>query len=189
MIDEKGRLFGKINLLDLLVLLVAVAALVVLVVQLVGSSADDPAAVATPTPTPTPTPVGETSLIEYQVQCNYMDPVEFAEIKKHFENGDSKLVNADGSEIKGTEILELSSKPYVISVTDDDGTIHLEEDPYYVNAVFTLRSVTNNAESHNFFGQEVRIGRSILIKTQFFEIYGLVVDCETIEVYPPEAGE
>ncbi len=193
MIDEKGRLFGKINILDLLVLLVAVAAVVVLMVQLVGGYIADREAASDPTPTPTatptPTPAIGTSLIEFTVQCNCLDPAEFAEIKKHLENGDNKLFNGDGSQVEEGEIVALNSKPYEVSVTDDDGTIHVEKDPYFVNAMFTFRAVTTNAESHGFYGQEIRIGRSFALRTQFYEMVGLVVDVETLEVYPPEAEE
>lgn len=187
MLDEKGRIFGKINLIDLLVLLVAIVAAVVLAARLVGSRLNDPEATATLEPTPTP--VINTSLIEYTVRYTRMDPAEYEEIKKHFDGGDRQLLNSDGSEAEGSQVVEIGSEPYMASVTDEDGTIHVEADPYFVNVLFTLRSETDNAESNAFYGQEVRIGRSFLIRTRYYELSGLIVDCETLEVYPPEAGE
>lgn len=186
MIDEKGRLFGKINLIDLLALLAAVAVAVLLAVRLAGNaSAEKPEG----TPEPTATPAIGTSLIEYTVRVSYTDPAEYAEIKKHFDAGDRQFINSDGTEAEGTQVVDIRTEPYLYPITDDDGTIHMEEDGHSVNMLFTLRSVTANAEANSFYGQEVRIGRSITVRTRYYELVGLVMDCKTLETYPPESGD
>lgn len=186
MIDEKGRVFGKINLIDLLALAAAVIVVVLLAVRLAGNgSAEDPKQ----TPSATATPRIGTSLIEYTVQYTRMDPVEYAEIQKHFDAGDRKCINYDGTEAEGTEVIAIRTEPYLLSVTDKNGAIHTEADPYFLNVFFTLRSVTSNAESNTFYGQEARVGRSIVIRTQHCELTGLVIDCATLEVYPPESED
>lgn len=186
MIDEKGRIFGKINLIDLLALLAAVAVAVLLAVRLAGNAAAEKPG---ETPEPTATPAIGTSLIEYTARATWMDPAEYAEIKKHFDAGERQCINADGTEAEGTQVVDIRTEPYLYSITDDDGTIHIEEDPYFVNVLFTLRSVTTNSEANAFHGQEARIGRNITIRTRYYEIVGLVLDCETLETYPPESGD
>lgn len=169
MIDEKGRLFGKINIIDLLVIVVLLVVAVVLAIRLLGRSGY------------LPSEQKQTSTIEYTVRVTRMDPNSYAEIKRHFDEGDVQFMTNGGIEVSGSVVTDIWSEPYRLSVTLDDGTVVTGQDPYYLDVYFTARSVTSNAETNGVGTQEVRIGRAFIVKTRTYEVNGVVTACDRVD--------
>lgn len=178
MIDEKGRLFGKLNIIDLLAILAALVVLVVLAVHLAGRSAAEG---ASPTPSPSPTVDPGPSVIEYTVKYSRMDPALYQQIKESFDRGDRKFMTNGGFEVEGSEVVALRAEPYVATVLGEDGKIVVKDDPYYLDVYFTARSETSNAVTNRVNTQEARIGRTFIIKTRDYEVAGLIVACDRVD--------
>ncbi len=180
MIDEKGRLFGKLNIIDLLAVLAALVLLVVLAFQLAGQSAAEG---ASPTPTPTPSPTADpgTSVIEYTVKYSRMDPAVYEKVKESFDGGDRQFMTNGGLEVEGSEVIGLRAEPFVITVAGADGKVFTQTDPYYLDVYFTARSETSNAITNRVNTQEVRIGRTFIIKTRNYELGGLIIACDRVD--------
>lgn len=175
MIDEKGRLFGKVNLIDLIVLLVLIAVAVVLALQIAGGG-DEAAA-----PTPTPTRALNPTVIEYTVKCARMDPAEYERIKANFDAGDTRFMTNGGLEVKGSEVIGLRAEPNVNAVVNEDRKVVLRDDPYYLDVYFTARSAASDDVLNQVNTQQVRIGRSFIVKTRSYEVAGLIVACDTVD--------
>lgn len=180
MIDEKGRLFGKINIIDLLALLVVIALAVALAVNLAGGSTAD-GSEGTSSPSPSPTEDPETSIIEYTVKYSRMDPAEYEQIKASFDGGDRQFMTNGGIEVEGSEVIGLRAEPYATSVVDENGKLIHQTDPYYLDVYFTARSETSNAILNKVNTQEVRIGRTFIIKTRNYEVSGLIISCDRVD--------
>lgn len=178
MIDEKGRLFGKVNIIDLFVLLVLIAVAVVLAVQIAGGAGTE---TAEGTPTPTPSRELTPSVIEYTVKYSRMDPVEYRRIKEMFDAGDTGFMTNGGLEVEGSEVIGLRAEPYVTTMADEDGKVSTQTDPYYLDVYFTARSVTSDAVLNQVNTQQARIGRSFIIKTRGYEVTGTIIACDTVE--------
>lgn len=176
--DEKGRLFGKINIIDLLAVLAAVALLVVLAFQLAGRSAAEG---APPTPTPSPTQDPGPSVIEYTVKYSRMEPGMYEQIKESFDRGDRQFMTNGGFEVEGSEVIGLRAEPYATTVVGEDGKLIHQTDPYYLDVYFTARSETSNAVTNRVNTQEARIGRSFIIKTRDYEVAGLIITCDRVD--------
>lgn len=177
MIDEKGRLFGKVNIIDLIVLLVLIAVAVVLALRIGGvTGAEDPNATPTPKPSRSLTP----SVIEYTVKCSRMDRVEYERIKAHFDAGDIRFMTNGGLEVEGSEVIGLRAEPCISTVVGEDRKVFAQTDPYYLDVYFTARSATSDDVLNQVNTQQARIGRSFIIKTRSYEVAGLIIACDTV---------
>ena len=109
--DEKGRLFGKVNIIDLIVLVLIVAVAVVLVLKLTNRSGSGlPGNAAT-------------SQIEYTVKVPQVQESVYAAVKAEIEAGGQGAQLMANGEMLDAYILEVSSEPYVIPVEKEDGTV------------------------------------------------------------------
>ena len=81
MIDEKGRLFGKINLIDLLVILVVVVVVGVLAVRLLWPAEADEVV-----------QTGQAGRLEFVVKVSRMDPVAYEHIEAQLGHGRGQLL-------------------------------------------------------------------------------------------------
>lgn len=151
LIDEKGRLFGKINLIDLLVVLLIVAVLAAVVWKLGGNKAA--AAVS-----------GSNKKAVYTVEMEDVpaDIAAFADtqIGKSLVN-DSKVIAAVITDVR-TE-------------TYDDALGHVR---LYVT-VEADASFTGNV--YKVGAQEVRVGYEYILKTSEFELTGLICALEVTD--------
>lgn len=160
MIDEKGRLFGKINLVDLLVLIVVVIAAGVLAVKFLGSREGSAGS--------TPIPVTYTVLVE-----NVEDQV-YQNILEHVPS----TLMASGELLDG-QVVAVSAAPHEQTVTvNPSGTalvFNLGEDTW--DLTFTIECNVVNPVTTEIGTQEVRIGKSHIVKTDKFELTnGVILD-------------
>ena len=151
LIDEKGRLFGKINLIDLLVVLLIVAVLAAVVWKLGGRKA---AAAVT----------GTEKKAVYTVEFEDVpaDIAHFAEtqIGKSLVN-DSKVIAAS--------ITDVQTEDY----DGENGHLRL-----YIT-VEASTSFTGNV--YKVGPQEVRVGYEYILKTSEFELTGLICALEVTD--------
>lgn len=173
-IDEKGRLFGKVNLIDaLLVLLVALVA-VVFVVKGVGAAGAANADKADHT--------GD-AMIDFTVFCNGFNnelcdsAMAYAD---DFANGVGNQIMNSG-EYLNAYITGVSTKPYYLTETDDEGNSIAVVDQARTSLLFTIRAkaeITGNA--YCVGNQEIRIGKSYIVKTPELEYTGTVTALEVV---------
>ncbi len=148
-IDEKGRLFGKINLIDLLVLVLLVAVVAFAGWKLVGKKAAASAS-------STSHEISFTVLFEDQP----LEIAEFAEtqIGKQLVNN-ARLISAEVSSCSAVSP-EAASAHVNLYITIDAGA------SFGAN-VWTVGS------------QEVRVGYEYILKTSEFELTGIITALET----------
>ena len=151
LIDEKGRLFGKINLIDLLVVLLIVAVLAAVVWKLGGKKA---AAAVT----------GTEKKAVYTVEFEDVsaDIAEYAktQTQKTLVN-DSKLIAA--------VITDVQTEPYANDFDHVRLYITVEASASFTGNVYKVGS------------QEVRVGYEYILKTSEFELTGLISALEVTD--------
>lgn len=173
-IVKNGRLFGKLNIVDVLILLVVIAAVAFLAVRMVGGSggetiaADEPSAQAN---------------LRYTVLCEDM-PLMQAE-------NAVTAVTAEDYELKldDDSILKVSPNQIFNSNKFQDAQITSAEilpqddsaDGQRVTVCFVIEAAAKNTVGSFVVGtQEVRIGRDYTVKTVDIEMLGTVSAMEKL---------
>ena len=173
-IVKNGRLFGKLNIVDVLILLVVIAAVAFLAVRMVGGSggetiaADEPSAQAN---------------LRYTVLCEDM-PLMQAE-------NAVTAVTAEDYELKldDDSILKVSPNQIFNSNKFQDAQITSAEilqqddsaDGQRVTVRFVIEAAAKNTVGSFVVGtQEVRIGRDYTVKTVDIEMLGTVSAMEKL---------
>lgn len=167
-IDEKGRIGGKINIIDLLVILVILAALIAVAVFLGRGAVGG----------------GEAEHIIYTVEVQGVDEDVYRDIQTKLP---SQLLASDAlqdgyvTKVEGTRVEEndqaridaAQEKSYIGLRPGEAGTYDL---------VFTIEATIYDTTLNKIGSQEVRVGRSHIVKTGNFELdYGVVTSLETVE--------
>ena len=151
LIDEKGRLFGKLNLIDLLVVLLIVAAVAAVVWKLGGRKA---AAAVT----------GSDKQVVYTVEFEDV-PADIAEYAKTQTGktlvNDSKLIDASVTDVR-TEAYDNELGHVRLYITVGAGA-----------------SFSGNV--YKVGPQEVRVGYEYILKTSEFELTGLICALEVTD--------
>ena len=167
-IVKNGRLFGKLNIVDVLILLVVIAAVAFLAVRMVGGSggetiaADEPSAQAN---------------LRYTVLCEDM-PLMQAE-------NAVTAVTAEDYELKldDDSILKVSPNQIFNSNKFQDAQITSADsaDGQRVTVRFVIEAAAKNTVGSFVVGtQEVRIGRDYTVKTVDIEMLGTVSAMEKL---------
>lgn len=158
MIDEKGRLFGKINVVDLVILCVIAAVIVVIGTKLAGRGTGLPGG-------------GEGVGLQYTVLVPRVPQEVYDAVVRQVDAGPEKnTLMANGDLLTGSYVVSVSSTPYKTAVEAADGTFVVSEEPGYVDATFVLKAVVTNPITQAVGTQEVRIGKTHIVKTQVFEL-------------------
>lgn len=170
-IDEKGKIFGKLNIIDLLVVLVVIAAAVLLAVRHFsgGTEIVEPAK-----------EVG----ITYQVQVVNVDPRYYETVRKYVdpEAGKSdQMFSSDNKTFLDCYVVDCVATPHVEYVTTSDGQMKRAEssgDDDRLDMLLTLEGKVTNLETNAVGTQQVRVGIYHYVKTTHFEFYGAIMDVE-----------
>ena len=167
-IDEKGKLGGKINIIDLIVVLVVLAA--VAAVFVLGGRGN----------------TGEVQHIVFTVKVQGVDEDVFQNIQNMLP---SQLLSSehlqDGyvTAVEGEKVLE-----------NDESRIESHKNSYYIglrpglagtyDIVCTIEANIYDPVSYKIGSQEIRVGRSHIVKCTAFELdNGIITTRETV---PPE---
>lgn len=152
-INEKGKLFGLINIVDLLVLLAAVAVIGGLGWKLVGHQVTEAVK-----PTVTMTAV---------MRLRGATPFLVEEVERNDQTGKQLVA---GNDYVNAVITNVELEPYEVQVQCADGSIVNSVDPVKMDIVFTVEStVTQGTAAPKIGTQEVRTGRTFILKTNDFE--------------------
>lgn len=174
-IVKNGRLFGKLNIVDVLILLVVIAAVAFLAVRMVGGSGGETIAAR-------PSPSAQANL-RYTVLCEDM-PLMQAE-------NAVTAVTAEDYELKldDDSILKVSPNQIFNSNKFQDAQITSAEilpqddsaDGQRVTVRFVIEAAAKNTVGSFVVGtQEVRIGRDYTVKTVDIEMLGTVSAMEKL---------
>ncbi|MBU5434709.1 DUF4330 domain-containing protein [Pseudoflavonifractor sp. MSJ-37] len=173
MLDEKGRLFGKINIVDLLVLVLVVAIAAVAAIRLMGKGGTLPGE------------SGGKAKLTYTVQVNSVYPEIYDSIKEYIDQVDENGQKGDelmasGNLLRGY-VTDVTSQPHdnAAIITSSTGalTIPLADD--LLDLTFTVEVTVPDRVTNEVGTQEVRIGKTHTLKTAHFEFAnGVITDCQ-----------
>ena len=142
-VDEKGKLFGKINLIDLIVIVVLILIVAAVVWKVAGnriqSAVDN---------------MGSVPTVRYEVVCANVDPDTCATAVAHI--GDQLMSNG---KMMNAHITNCVVEPYYTVAADAEGNAVQLESPIAKNLRFTIEAkvpLTNNAYAVGT--QELRVG-------------------------------
>ena len=153
-LDERGRIGGKINLIDLIIIIIVVIAVAVAVRTVRAESGTNGTVDMT-----------FTVLVEGIREETYDSAAEHIP---------SQLM-ASGSLIDAY-VTDLEQLPHTIYVTTEDGKKVAAQDDDLVDALFTVEATVprENVQLNTLGTQEIRIGRVHYLKTEYFEFNGTV---------------
>lgn len=156
MMDEKGRLFGKINLVDLLIIVVVIIVAAVVGVKFLGGgeSAINPSK----------------THITYTVLVENVQPAVYENIQAVLEEGPSTLM-ASGELLDG-QVIAVEAKPHTTNATvsASGDMLLVSTDKQLLDLTFTVECNVVNTITSEIGTQEVRLGKSHIIKTDKFEM-------------------
>lgn len=157
-INEKGKLFGIINVVDLVVLLAVVCVFGAIIWQLLGDRVNDALSEQT-----------EMTLV-VSIAGSHPDLVE--EITRQDLVGE-KLVT--GNQYLDAYISDVWLEDYVMQLETADGRLVDAVDPTKKDIMIEIKStVAKDTASPKIGSQEVRAGRTYIVKTQTFECSGII---------------
>lgn len=175
LIDEKGKLFGKLNVIDALVLLVVIVAVALVGVKLLqsgqGSQGDAGSA---------------EHWIIYTVEAAEVEPAVY-EVVKNFvdaENGKMDQMFASTG-LLDAYVIDVQATPHVTYVESADGTVKMVEssgEDDRLDLLFTCVANVENFENNTVGTQEIRANIPHILKTTHFEFRtGVVLSVEWLD--------
>lgn len=189
LLDEKGKLFGKINIIDLLVIVVIVAALVVVGIKVLGGSKTDdapPSSTSESTGEATLTPAAPTKAkLTYTVRVTAQRK-EIAEQLAEYVNvaeGKKDQLQHGGYLIKDAYVVDFWTEPCRYNVLAS-GEVEMiaaaeAEAAELVDICLVVESVVDDTKTNLVGSLEVRLGKSHVLKTTHLEFAsGIVTACE-----------
>lgn len=161
LVNEKGKLFGIINVIDLAILLVIALVAVAAVYKFAAPAASE---VIAPKSDMTVT-------MRVRGAMDYLT----AEVMK-LEPGERLIA---GSNYVDAEVVSVESIPYLSAATSAEGQFVTAADPQKSDLLITIRSKQSKTDPILKVGtQEVRIGRGFIFKTQTVEVNAIIEKVE-----------
>ena len=167
MLDEKGRLFGKINIVDLLVLILLAMAAIMVGLKLLGKNGVLPGATASQ------------AKITYTVQVNNVYPQVYESLRQYVEQEGGDQLMASGA-LLNAHVVSVVSAPHqnTVTISSSSGALTLPLADNLLDLTFTVEAVVPNRALNEVGTQEIRIGKGHNLKTVHFEFPGgLITDC------------
>lgn len=163
MIDEKGRIFGKINVIDLLVILVIVIGVIFVGTKFLGKDGGASGG-------------GGGTHVTYTVLVEGVQPEVYENIKGMLPS----TLMASGELLDG-QVIDVTSTPHqrYISFNPVSNTLDIPTELDLLDLTFTIECNVVNNITTEIGTQEVRIGKSHIVKTDTFELTnGIILSCE-----------
>ncbi|MEG0442318.1 MAG: DUF4330 domain-containing protein, partial [Oscillospiraceae bacterium] len=144
-VDEKGKLFGKINIIDLLVIILVIAGLALVGWKVIGNRGES---------------IGKTTGITYVAVAPEVDPAVYEEICTYVNRAEGKKdqLMANGELLDGYAV-DVTAAPHVNYEPDAAGkvTASIEEGPNArLDLTFTIEAQVSNPTVNKVGTQEVR---------------------------------
>lgn len=167
-IDEKGKLFGKINLIDLLVVIVLIAAVLFLAVRFVrGRDAN---------------PINSSTKLTYTTLVSNITPEVYEEVQRQMAAAGGRDQLMATGDLLDAYVTKVEARPHMNYQPDDNGVVTASEeqgDKAHLDLVFTVEANVVNPIVNEVGTQEVRVGKSHILKTVHFEFaYGSILTCD-----------
>ncbi len=168
LMDAKGRIFGRINIIDLLVLIVVIAAAVMLVGKLKADGGGG----------------GEAMNLRYTVLVYGVEEEVYQSLQSM---ALPDQLMADGELLSGQVVSidaeKSSGKVYNVRPGPRPGGLEYRNEtaPTY-DLTFTIEAGVTNTVTNEVGTQEIRVGKSHIIKTRNFELEsGVILTCEKLD--------
>lgn len=169
---KDGKLFGKINIIDLLVILVALAAVAAVGLKLTGRGG--------PAVTETGTDITYTVKVENVCEEVYEQINSYIRAAKDAGAPGDRLM-ASGELLNGyvTGVIAYP-RDNGAQVTTSDGNMYIQAGQEgRMDLVFTIQAHVGNNIKTEVGTQEVRVGKTYIVKTTHFELVnGTILTCE-----------
>ena len=168
---KDGKVFGKINIIDLLVLILALVIVAAVALKMTGRLGAAVPEVGTN--------------ITYTVRVERVDQDIYENIKAYVDaakaagkRGDQLMSNGACLPAYVTDVTAVPTKTLPsLAVGGDYVSISTNEDDM-LDLTFTVEGYVANNTKTEMGSQEVRVGKSHIMKTTHFELtYGVIVDC------------
>ncbi len=166
LLDEKGKIFGFINIVDLIVLLIIISIIGVIAVRIVSPKRN----------------AEGTSILngKREVYATLYVQNAVPEALECLNVGDKMVAN---SAFTTAEIVSIESRPAAYVTTDSDGKPHLEEHPQWVDLIVVVKDTVDISSPILKIGeQEARTNYPIILKTQQFEASAKILTLEFKEI-------
>lgn len=153
LIDDKGKLFGKVNIVDLLVVLIIVAIIGAVGYRFLSPDVNNEGT----------TPLSEDEYCYVTLYCNQMVP----EMSSSIEIGDKLVANGKYTD---AEIVAVGEKPAAYVGYNSDGVAVLSEHPLWKDLTVVVKEkVSPNNVILKVGEQEARVNYQFIFKTQKVE--------------------
>ncbi len=164
LIDERGRLFGRFNIVDMLVLLAILIVVAAAAWYLVGNK------------------IAEASMPD--VKMTMVTRIRGAHPRQYEEIAKNKLPQqliSGNNYVDDAYLVKVEKTPYVVQLQTDDGQIKEATDPTRIDVLFTIEARVPADQPITKIGtQEIRAGRDHIIKTKYIE-YASIIEKVTYE--------
>ena len=171
-IDKKGKLFGKLNIIDLIAIVLIVAVAALLGAKLMGGQNVGLA--------------GEGQPVVYTVKVDGVEKEAYEFIQDELEKGPCQLTASnqmlDGYVTAVDGVLVEDAEATVREFPDIGvtGVEYAEAGTY--DLVFTIEATVKDNLTSELGTQEIRVGKNHIVKTTTFELEnGTILSCETLE--------
>ncbi|MDE6182625.1 MAG: DUF4330 domain-containing protein [Eubacteriales bacterium] len=164
-IDEKGKLFGLINIVDLMVAIVILAIISVVAIRVFSPTKNAPG----------------TSVVNGKQEAYVTLYVQNAvpESLETLKVGDKLVAN---NNFTTAEIVSIDSKPADLVTTDAEGNSHVVSHPLWLDLIVVVKDEVNASNPIlKIGGQEARVNLPLILKTQQFEANSKVRSIELVD--------
>lgn len=168
LIDEKGKLFGFVNIVDLMVLVVILAVIFAILFRAFSPSKNAPG----------------TTLVDNKKEVYATLYVQNAvrESLDALKPGDKLVAN---NNFTTAEIVSVDYKPADLVTTDAQGLAHAVDHPLWYDLIVVVKDKVNaSSPVIKIGGQEARVNFPIILKTQNFEANSKIRTMEFKEIEP-----
>lgn len=165
-IDKKGKLFGKLNIIDLIAILLILAVLALIGYKLLDGKSSSLA--------------GGGQSIVYTVEVKGVEPEVYENIKAMLPSqlmAAEEMLDAYVTDVQATPV-ENDTYNVVWNDSLKQNVITRVEGGTY-DLVFTIEGTITNTLTSELGTQEIRVGKSHIVKTTTFELEGgVITSCE-----------
>lgn len=162
LIDEKGKLFGKLNIIDLAVVILIVGLIATFAIGKGQGPSNDIVK-------------AQNQILETTIFINFVNP----QYAKSIEVGE--VVKVIGGKTLG-KVTKIETSPMRTVIDTADGRRVETTDPYYLDMFITIQGDgVMNENTTDMGGNEVLIGEQAKIKTSRFRVNGYFYDVRVVK--------
>lgn len=158
LVNEKGKLFGIVNPVDLMIFIVIIVIISAIGVRLFSKQVNEA--------------VSPNVKLTAEIVVIGTPPRIIKEIERQNLVGE-RLVS--GNEFMDAKITKVTIEPYIMQAVTSDGKVVDAQDPSKKDIVFEIETmVPKGTPSPKMGSQELRAGKTFILKTQAFESIGTI---------------